>query len=304
MTINDILKDGKSILLKNKIDNAEFDATQILLSLLDIDMSNLLAEVNEDLEHIYDKSFINDLINKFDRLISFRSQHYPLQYILGEAYFCGMKFAVDENVLIPRFDTETLVEKVLDDNQDKNKSVLDLCTGSGCIAIALANLGGYKNIIASDISIDAIQVASQNAENLVHKVNADDEQDQKVYFLQSDLFDNFEKIIDNTGIDKFDIITCNPPYIRSNDIEDLDIEVKKFEPRIALDGDSDGLKYYKRISKEAKKYLNQNGKIYLEIGYDQANEVKKIFEKEKYQRIEVVKDLSGNDRVLVISYNI
>lgn len=301
MTINEILKDGKSVLSKNKIDNAEFDATQILLNLLDIDMSNLLAEANEALENIYEERFINELINKYDRLISYRSQHYPLQYILGEAYFCGMRFDVDENVLIPRFDTETLVEKVLDDNQDKNKSVLDLCTGSGCIAIALANLGGYKTIIASDISIDAIQVASHNAENLVKKVYFDDEQEQKLYFLQSDLFDNFSKIIDNIGIDKFDIITCNPPYIRSKDIEKLDIEVKKFEPRLALDGDEDGLKYYKRISKEAKQYLNKNGKIYLEIGFDQANDVKKIFEKEKYQKIEVIKDLAGNDRVFIAS---
>ena len=301
MTINEILKDGKSVLSKNKIDNAEFDATQILLNLLDIDMSNLLAEANEALENIYEERFINELINKYDRLISYRSQHYPLQYILGEAYFCGMRFDVDENVLIPRFDTETLVEKVLDDNQDKNKSVLDLCTGSGCIAIALANLGGYKTIIASDISIDAIQVASHNADNLIHKTSFDDEQDQKLYFLQSDLFDNFSKIIDNIGIDKFDIITCNPPYIRSKDIEKLDIEVKKFEPRLALDGDEDGLKYYKRISKEAKQYLNKNGKIYLEIGFDQANDVKKIFEKEKYQKIEVIKDLAGNDRVFIAS---
>ena len=301
MTINEILKDGKSVLSKNKIDNAEFDATQILLNLLDIDMSNLLAEANEALENIYEERFINELINKYDRLISYRSQHYPLQYILGEAYFCGMRFDVDENVLIPRFDTETLVEKVLDDNQDKNKSVLDLCTGSGCIAIALANLGGYKTIIASDISIDAIQVASHNADNLIHKTNFDDEQDQRIYFLQSDLFDNFSKIIDNIGIDKFDIITCNPPYIRSKDIEKLDIEVKKFEPRLALDGDEDGLKYYKRISKEAKQYLNKNGKIYLEIGFDQANDVKKIFEKEKYQKIEVIKDLAGNDRVFIAS---
>ena len=301
MTINEILKDGKSVLSKNKIDNAEFDATQILLNLLDIDMSNLLAEANEALENIYEERFINELINKYDRLISYRSQHYPLQYILGGAYFCGMRFDVDENVLIPRFDTETLVEKVLDDNQDKNKSVLDLCTGSGCIAIALANLGGYKTIIASDISIDAIQVASHNADNLIHKTSFDDEQDQKLYFLQSDLFDNFSKIIDNIGIDKFDIITCNPPYIRSKDIEKLDIEVKKFEPRLALDGDEDGLKYYKRISKEAKQYLNKNGKIYLEIGFDQANDVKKIFEKEKYQKIEVIKDLAGNDRVFIAS---
>ena len=301
MTISDILKDAKNTLSKNKIDNAEFDATQILLSLLNIDMSNLLAEENEELESIYEERFINDLVNKFDRLISYRSQHYPLQYILGEAYFCGMRFDVDENVLIPRFDTETLVEKVLDDNQDKNKTVLDLCTGSGCIAIALANLGGYKTIIASDISIDAIQVASHNAENLINKVHIDDEQEQKLYFLQSDLFDNFGKIMDNTGIDKFDIITCNPPYIRSKDIDKLDIEIKKFEPRIALDGDEDGLKYYKRISKEAKQYLNKNGKIYLEIGYDQADDVKKIFEKEKYNRIEIIKDLAGNDRVFIAS---
>lgn len=301
MTINDILKDGKDILNKYHIDNADFDATQILLSLLDIDLSNLLAKENDELENIYEKRFISELINKYDRLISIRAEHYPLQYILGETYFCGMSFFVDENVLIPRFDTETLVEKVLDDNQDKNKIVLDLCTGSGCIAIALANLGGYKTIIGSDISIDAIQVAQQNAENLIDNSIIEDEQDQHIYFLQSDLFDNFDKIMNKTGIEKFDIITCNPPYIKSKDIDALDIEVKKFEPRLALDGDIDGLRYYKIISKEAKKFLNENGKLYFEIGFDQAEAVKHILEKEKYKKIEIIKDLSKNDRVIVAS---
>ena len=169
MKLRDILNDGKEILIKNKIDNAEYDATEILLKLLDMDMSRFLFECDDDLEDKYNSSLIRDLIDEFDELIEARSKHYPLQYLIGETYFCGLKFEVDNSTLIPRQDTEVLVEKVIADNPDKNKFVLDLCTGSGCIAISLANLGNYKLVVGTDISKDALNVAAKNAEELINE---------------------------------------------------------------------------------------------------------------------------------------
>ena len=300
MTLNKILKEGIEELKNNNIDDAEFDAREILLKLIDIDMANFLSKADEEMEDIYDRDDISEILTNYERMIQYRKAHYPLQYILGETYFCGLRFNVDENVLIPRFDTEVLVERVLQDNMDRNKTVLDMCTGSGCIAISLAELGGFKNIIASDISMEALKIASENADEIINNKNYDDEMTQHIYFVQSDMFDDLEKVKQKTGIEKFDIITCNPPYIKTNIIKTLSDEVKKFEPRIALDGDEDGLKFYKNIATNAKKFLNDNGKIYLEIGYDQATEVKKIFEKEKYIIEDIVKDLSGNDRVIVV----
>lgn len=304
MTLKSILNDGIASLNKNKIDNAEFDAREILLNLLDMDLATFLFCEDNDLEEKHNTHYISEIINNFDRLISYRSQHFPLQYILGETYFCGIKFNIREGVLIPRFDTEVLVEKVINDNQDKNKYVLDMCTGSGCIALSLAKLGGYKIVACSDISIDALELASENADMIIENNDVYDEMNQKVYFIQSDMFDNFDKFRENTGIDKFDIITINPPYIKTDDLNNLQIEVKQFEPKIALDGDIDGLKYYKKIAESAKDYMNEDGKIYLEIGFDQAKDVIQIFEKTGYKFVELVKDLSGNDRVLIFTNNI
>ena len=301
MKLRDILEEGKSVLKKNKIDDYEFDATEILLSLLDMDMSRYFLECEDELEDRYDTSSISKLISNFDELIAARASHFPLQYILGETYFCGLKFNVDRNVLIPRQDTEILVERVISDNPDKNKFVLDMCTGSGCIAISLANLGRYKLVVGSDISNAALDIAARNADELLSDDNLEDEMNQKIYFLQSDMFENLNKISEKTGISTFDIITANPPYIRTPDINNLEKEIKDFEPIIALDGDRDGLKYYKLLAKDAKKYLNSDGKIYMEIGYDQAKDVKEIFEKEGYTYIDTVKDLGGNDRVIIFT---
>lgn len=301
MTLNDILKDAILKLENSKIDNPKFDATEILLEILDVDMANFLLKKETDLENLYDKRFIVDLVNKYNQLIEYRAEHFPLQYILGETYFMGLNFRVDENVLIPRYDTEILVEKVLTDNNDKNKYVLDLCTGSGCIAISLAKLGDYKLIVGSDISHDAIEVASDNANRLIENNDTDMEMRQKIYFLESDMFSEFDKIKNNIGIEKFDIIVSNPPYVKTSVIKELDIEVSKYEPFIALDGDEDGLKFYRIISKEGKKYLSENGLIYVEIGIGQVDDVKKIFEKDGYNIREIVKDMSGIDRVIVLS---
>ena len=301
MKLKDILEEGRKTLSKSKIEDAEHDATEILLYLLDMDMARFLFECEDELEDKFSKAYIMNLISEFNNQISARAAHFPLQYLLGETYFCGLKFNVNRNVLIPRQDTETLVEKVLSDNQDRNKYILDMCTGSGCIAISLAVLGNYKMVVGADISKEALDVAVDNADELLPDIDFSDEMNQKIYFLQSDLFKDMDKIKEKIGIEKFDIITVNPPYIRSSDIKTLNEEIKDYEPRIALDGDRDGLRYYRDIAKDAKKYLNNTGKIYLEIGYDQANDVKDIFEKIGYIHIETIKDLGGNDRVIIFT---
>lgn len=303
MNLRSLLKEAIAILEKSKIADAEHDAQEILLNLLDMDMARFLFECEDELEDRFDKLSIQNLITEYNELIGARASHFPLQYITGESYFCGLRFMTDQNVLIPRQDTEILVEKVLADNPDRNKFILDLCTGSGCIATALATLGDYKLIVGTDISDDALELASKNAEELVPKHSFDDEMNQQLYFLRSDLFSNIDKIKEKLGIEKFDIITCNPPYIKSSDINNLQEEVRKYEPHLALDGDKDGLKFYRLIAKEAKKYLNDGGKIYLEIGFDQASYVKKIFETSGYTFAGLEKDLSKIDRVIIFCYN-
>ena len=301
MKLRDILEEGKKLLSKSKIEDAEYDATEILLNLLDMDMARFLFECEDDLEKKYDTSSISNLVNEFDELINARANHYPLQYILGETYFLGLRFNVDRDVLIPRADTETLVEKVMADNQDKNISILDMCTGSGCIAVSLSALGNYKLVVGTDISDEALEIAAKNADELIVDNDMVDEMNKHIYFLKSDMFKNLKKLNEKLGISTFDIITVNPPYIRTDDIKKLQVEVRDYEPRLALDGDKDGLKYYKEIANEAKDYLNKAGKIYLEIGYDQANDVKKLFENKGYTHIETVKDLGGNDRVIIFT---
>lgn len=208
----------------------------------------------------------------------------PLQYIINEQYFFGRKFYVDENVLIPRADTEVLVEEVIKVAKDiKSPKILDLCTGSGCIAITLKKELPSAKVYATDISERALNVARKNAENL----NAD------VSFMQSDLFDNICEC-------NFDIIVSNPPYIETDVCEKLDEQVKK-EPLLALDGGEDGLKFYREIVFRAKEFLKAKKYIFFEIGYNQGEKVREILEKENYKDIEVIKDFSGNDRVVKAS---
>lgn len=197
-----------------------------------------------------------------------------------------LNFYVDENVLIPQPDTEILVEEIINLYKNKKCKILDLCTGSGAIAIALAKYVEDAQIVSSDISMKALQIAKLNAEkNLVHK---------KIKFIESDMFEK----IDDTD---FDIIVSNPPYIKTDVINTLDASVKK-EPNIALDGGQDGLKFYKIIINKAHQYLSNNGKLFLEIGYDQKEDVIKLLNKTGYyNEIYSKKDLSQNDRIVVAS---
>ena len=238
----------------------------------------------------YDEEEVNEnekkvFLEKIERLRNYE----PIQYILNRQEFMGFSFSVNENVLIPQPDTENLVEEVLHiaDKLDKDINeeirILDLCTGSGAIAISIAKLLGKKVLVyASDISAEALKVAEENSMN--NMVN--------IYFFKSNLF---EKI---SNLYKFDIIVSNPPYIETKKIENLPEEVKR-EPKIALDGGEDGLKFYKEISKEAKKYLLENGYLAFEIGYNQREYVESILKQDRYKNIYSRKDLSGNDRVVI-----
>lgn len=225
-------------------------------------------------------------INKTDeqkilRLAKLRSKHIPLDYILGKSEFFGYKFIVNENCLIPRLDTEVLVEKLIEKIKavDGEVSVLDIGTGSGAIAIAVSKETGAV-VTAVDVSQKALDIAIKNNE-----LN-----NAEVEFIQSNLFENLSGR-------KFDFIVSNPPYIKSSVIEELDEEVWLHEPILALDGGEDGLEFYKNIIKDAKNHLKDGGMIFFEIGYDQADDVSKLL-KNDYTNIQVVKDYGGNNRVV------
>ena len=209
----------------------------------------------------------------------------PLQYIIGMQEFMKLNFLVTKDVLIPRQDTEILVENVINiANNIKNPTILDLCTGSGAIAVAIAKYVKNTQIYATDISQEALQIAKKNAEFNGVKNNID--------FIQSNLF---TKIKDK----KFDIIVSNPPYIESNVIKTLPKDVQK-EPRIALDGGKDGLDFYRKISENAYKFLERQGFLCLEIGCNQKQSVQKILENQKrYINIHCKKDLCDNDRIII-----
>ena len=203
----------------------------------------------------------------------------PVQYVINSATFMGEKFYVDENVLIPRDDTEILVQTSINLIKKHNlKSALEIGTGSGIIAITLKNLLNLK-ITATDINSEALKIARKNAKNL------------DIKFIQSDLFKNIKE--------KYDIIISNPPYIPITEKENLQFEVKNFEPELALfTNDKYGIDTYKKIITQSTNYLNTNGFLVFEIGYNQAELIKDLFEKNNYKNIEIIKDVSGHNRVI------
>ena len=214
---------------------------------------------------------------KIEANLEKRKQHIPLAYIVGDAEFYGMKFIVNENVLIPRPETEEVVEFALK-HINKTSKVLDIGTGSGTIAIAIA---AQKNcqVTAVDISEEALKIAGQNAKNNIKKVE----------FIQSNVF----SALDGR---RFNVIISNPPYISETEYQTLMPEVKMYEPKIALVAEDDGLKIYKQIISGAPKHLEKNGVIVFEIGYNQGEKIKNLLEKD-FKEIKIIKDLQGNDRI-------
>ena len=272
MTIKEAIKYGSDLLKENKIEDYSIKV-KILISFITGIKKDILINY-EDVEILDNKLEI--YIYNLNKIIV----GVPIQYITKKQEFMGLDFFVDENVLIPQPDTEILVEEVLKISKLFNKkiNILDLCTGSGAIAVSLAKYIKDVNIIATDISENAIEIAEKNA----IKNNVEN----KIKFVVSDMFKNIEN--------KFDIIVSNPPYIETKEIEKLSKEVKN-EPIIALDGGNDGIKYYKIIADNYNKFLNIGGYLFLEMGYNQGESVSKLF-----KNSEIKKDLCGNNRVILV----
>lgn len=275
--LREVYTEGKNRLQKAGVQSYEFDARQLLFFVFSIDANQYLLNQSMPLSEEEEKK-----VNSYFEAIQKRSEKIPLQYITGEQNFCGLDFYVNENVLIPRLDTEVLVEKILE-YEEPGQRVMDMCTGSGCIAITLQKLGRFQ-VMAVDISEEALTLARKNAQR----------NQSQVTFFQSNMFDQ----LSNTS--KVDVIVSNPPYIESKVIDELDDEVKKYEPRLALDGMEDGLHFYRILAREGKRFLNEGGRLYVEIGFDQAEAVKEIFGAQGFFNIQVYKDLAGLDRVVAM----
>lgn len=275
--LREVYTEGKNRLQKAGVQSYEFDARQLLFFVFSIDANQYLLNQSMPLSEEEEKK-----VNSYFEAIQKRSEKIPLQYITGEQNFCGLDFYVNENVLIPRLDTEVLVEKILEYEEPRQR-VMDMCTGSGCIAITLQKLGGFQ-VMAVDISEEALTLARKNAQR----------NQAQVTFFQSNMFEQ----LSNTS--KVDVIVSNPPYIESKVVDELDDEVKKYEPRLALDGMEDGLHFYRILAREGKRFLNEGGRLYVEIGFDQAEAVKELFGAQGFLDIQVYKDLAGLDRVVAM----
>lgn len=279
MNINELLIYGRKYLLDDNITEMPLKVRLLAEHILNLNKYDLVINHTQEVT--------NDQFQNFKIGLEKIKNNTPIQYIINNQEFMKLNFYVDENVLIPQPDTEILVEEVIK-HCSKNETnhtlkILDLCTGSGAIAISLAKYINNCEITATDISNKAIQIAKLNAEkNLVH---------HKIKFIESDMFENI-----NTN--DFNIIVSNPPYIEKHVISSLSEEVQK-EPHIALDGGIDGLKFYKIIIDNSYNYLNANGKLFLEIGYNQKDSVFDLIKKSgQYEKYNCIKDLSNNDRVI------
>lgn len=272
--------------------------------------------------------WLKEKLSAYENALKKRAARIPLQQIIGQQEFMGLSFFVNEHVLIPRQDTETLVELVLQEQKDKDISILDMCTGSGCIAVSLKKLGGYAHVEGADISEESLKVAKRNSEeilenndvnndavssrteqiqnctNLTNNQNKQDNSEERmvseasklsqagVTFRHSDMFSNFPET------EQFDVIVSNPPYIPSAVIEELEPEVRDHEPRGALDGTADGLYFYRILAEECAKHLTPGGHVYFEIGYDQGAAVKELLDIHGFKDTRVIQDLAGKDRVV------
>ena len=271
--ISEIINWAADLLTGKDIENPKLDAEYIISHVLGI--SRLELNLHQE-----DKVAVNNL-SLIQSMISRRGKNEPLQYILGETDFYGLTLKVNEHVLIPRPETELLVEKIINENP-AIKNILEIGTGSGAIAIALAANIKNAKIKAVDISNEALQIAHMNAAK--NKVN--------INFCRSDIFDKV------TG--KYDLIVSNPPYISNKEYQYLPRGIREYEPSIALLADDNGLAFYKKILSSAKDYLTKKGKIYFEIGYNLSESIKKVAKENGFRNIETVKDLNSFDRMMVI----
>ncbi len=283
MNINDLLIYGRKYLLETNIENKPLKIRLLLEHILQMNKYELVINHTKEIDEYK--------IRNFEIGLEKIKNNIPIQYIINNQEFMKMNFYVDENVLIPQPDTEILVEAVINYCKNitntipnKNIKILDLCTGSGAIAISIAKYVENTEIIATDVSTKAIQIAKLNAEkNLVHT---------KIKFIESDMFSNIND-------ENFDIIVSNPPYIETDIISTLNAEVQK-EPLLALNGGPDGLNFYRLIINNGGKYLKNNGKLFLEIGYNQKNSLFNLINNSAmFSNPSCIKDFGNNDRVII-----
>lgn len=320
----DVLNYGKKILKNAGIAEADLDSWYLFEHIFGISRAQYFMCAREKVS----EDGLEAKTAAYDDALKKRASRIPLQQILGQQEFMGLTFFVNEHVLIPRQDTETLVELVLNEQKDKNVSILDMCTGSGCIAVSLKKLGGYACVEGADISEEALKVAKRNSEeilesndvsndavgsrteqiqnctNLTNNQNKQDNSEERmvsevctvlqtgVTFRCSDMFSAFSET------ERFNVIVSNPPYIPSAVIEELEPEVRDHEPRGALDGTVDGLYFYRILAEECAKHLTPGGHVYFEIGYDQGAAVKELLDIHGFKDTRVIQDLAGKDRVV------
>lgn len=277
LTYRQMCHNGAAILADAGITDAEYDSFALLEYITGMDRTAYIINGS--------KSVPEDTAERYDAAIDRRSSHIPLQHITGQAWFYGRGFNVNSDVLVPRQDTEVLVSEALKVINAKD-SVLDMCTGSGCIIITLALEKKLGRAVGADISEAALQVAFGNRE----KLGAED-----VTFVKSNIFSD----INVNDAELFDVIVSNPPYIATGEIETLTEEVRIHDPYIALDGLEDGLHFYREITQQSRNYLKSGGWLLYEIGCTQAHDVSDIMSEYGYSNIKVIKDLAGLDRVVM-----
>ena len=278
-TLQTIYREGKEQLELSGVPDADLDAWYLLEFVTGISKARYYGNPEAGMEE--------EEVLRYQDVIRQRAERIPLQHITGEQEFMGFSFQVNEHVLIPRQDTETLVEEALGVLKPKME-ILDLCTGSGCILLSLLKLGEKQGIAGlkgtgADISREALKVAEENGRRL--EIPGD-----QLAWVRGDLFEKLEG--------PFDLLVSNPPYIPSGELSGLQEEVRLHDPALALDGHEDGLYFYRRIAAEAGKYLRDGAFLMLEIGWDQGEAVRGLLEAAGYREVEVKKDLSGNDRVV------
>lgn len=334
-TLRQLLDEATEKLNTAQVPDPRYDARALLMSACQLSPAQYLLYEHDAPEALIprvlpDAEALSAATTLFQANVDRRRRREPLQQILGTAGFYGLDFVVTKDVLCPRADTETLVDAVLGNVDNEGVSLLDVCTGSGCIAIALTKFGAFRDTTAVDISDAALAIARRNAERLLITeadsaaattpcaVLADETtaeasalpgadprtevhlQNATVDFtlLRSDMFSALAERTEDGELKKYDVIVSNPPYIPSAVVDELEPEVRDYEPRIALDGTADGLRFYRILAEEAVHYLKPGGRIYLEIGYDQGESVPALLAAAGFQEVTVIRDFGGNDRVV------
>lgn len=270
MIWQEALRYGEKVLSDANVPEAALNAWYLFSHVLEIDRSNYFLRSEETMPA--------EKMARFEKLLKKRMTRMPLEYIIGETEFMGLPFYVNEHTLIPRQDTECLVEELLP--LVEGKEVLDMCTGSGCIGISIATHANCRSMTLVDLSEEALEVAKRNAER-----NGTD-----VSLLQSDLFENVTST--------FDVIVSNPPYVTKEEWERLMPEVRDYEPQMALVGEENGLYFYRKIIEQSSRYLHDGGWLYFEIGCEQGEAVCELMKEAGYDRLSIKRDLAGLDRIV------